>query len=242
MRNYLNLKEVELDEHIYRIMPEAYVRAMFANRENVLTRPRMWKDGFENFLRTRDDFEEPSPHAIRNQFVGQCWTWKSLSEAMWGIYAADTKCRFLRIRTTPRRLLDSLIDAHPSHEARCFIGRVFYRREGDLKQFLLDHGKAEMSAETFAKSLLLKRRQFRHEAEVRLLFLSQQHKYDDGLYRYAFDPHRVITQIMADPNRNRRDWLAERAELKTATGFKGEIKRSKIYDPPEWPLPARAAR
>jgi len=56
------------------------------------------------------------------------------------------------------------------------------------------------------------------------------------LYRYAINPHDLITQIMADPNRDRRNWLEERDAIKKATGFKKRIMSSKIYDPPEWDL------
>ncbi|MBZ9765512.1 hypothetical protein LB526_01890 [Mesorhizobium sp. CA6] len=48
----------------------------------------------------------------------------------------------------------------------------------------------------------------------------------------------MITQLMADPNRDRVRWLADKTYLQKATGFAGEIKRSKIYDPPEWDMPA----
>ena len=95
-----------------------------------------------------------------------------------------------------------------------------------------------MSAIGFAKSLLLKRHAFRHESEVRLIFFGDAAKYGTkGLYRYNVDPHRMSTQIMADPNRDRRNWKADSAAIKAATGFSGEIKRSKIYDPPAWNFP-----
>ena len=47
----------------------------------------------------------------------------------------------------------------------------------------------------------------------------------------------MITQIMADPNRDRTAWKADRIALQKATAFTGSIKRSKIYDPPEWDAP-----
>jgi hypothetical protein len=45
----LNLSEDELDQHVYRIMPEEYVISMFANWGNVLSQVHKWKDKFENF-------------------------------------------------------------------------------------------------------------------------------------------------------------------------------------------------
>jgi hypothetical protein len=47
---------------------------------------------------------------------------------------------------------------------------------------------------------------------------------------------------MADPNRDRSVWNMDKIAIKTATGFAGEIKRSKIYDPPDWNLPIYMSR
>lgn len=47
----------------------------------------------------------------------------------------------------------------------------------------------------------------------------------------------MITQIMADPNRDRSEWIKDKANIIGVTGFTGEVKRSKIYDPPNWPQP-----
>ena len=81
----------------------------------------------------------------------------------------------------------------------------------------------------------MKRRAFRHEREVRLLYFGDVKDQDEvGLYRYQVDPHAMITQIMADPNRDRREWTADKKAIAEATGFRGDIKRSMIYDPPEW--------
>jgi len=73
---------------------------------------------------------------------------------------------------------------------------------------------------------------------VRLLYFGDARGYDaTRLYRYAVDPHGMITQIMADPNRDRSAWRTDKTALQKATGFTGSIKRSKIYDPPDWDAP-----
>lgn len=111
--NFLNLLENELDQHIYRIMPEKYVISLFTDRENVLSQVHNWKDKFENFQLNLGGYinGEGFEFRFRDNFVGQCWTREYLSEAMWGIYANDPKIRFIRIRSTPRKLL--------SMNARC---------------------------------------------------------------------------------------------------------------------------
>lgn len=239
--HYLGLSDGMLDQHVYRIMRQEYVVALFADRQNVLSQIHNWKDKFENFqLRLGGILNgERFEYGFRDDFVGQCWTRESLSEAMWGIYANDPNTRFVRIRSTPRKLLSALVAAHPEMpQETCFIGKVEYRREAELEAFARNSGQPDVRARRFAESLLLKRRAFEHESEVRLLYFGDANRYDaNGLYRYAIDPHAMITQIMADPNRDRANWLADKADLARVTGFGGEIKRSKIYDPPEWDPP-----
>ncbi|MBG6119349.1 MULTISPECIES: hypothetical protein [unclassified Sphingobium] len=239
--NALNLSEVELDKPIYRIMPEAFVVSLFADRTNVLSQVHNWKDKFENFqlnLGGKLDGKR-FEYGFRNDFVGQCWTRENLSEAMWGIYANDPNARFLRIRSTPRKVLASLVAANPSMpQDTCFIGKVKYKRERELQAYAQSGDQLDLSPQRFASHLLLKRRAFKHEGEVRLLYFGDAKDYDGrGLYRYAADPHSMITQIMADPNRDRGGWKADKAALQEATAFTGSIKRSKIYDPPEWGAP-----
>ena len=239
--NFLNLEEADLDRHIYRIMPQAYVFALFRDKENVLSQVGNWKDKFENFQLNLGGIlnGQRFGYGFRDDFVGQCWTRHSLSEAMWGIYANDASKRYLRIRSTPRKLLAPLVAAHPlMPQDTCFVGRVEYKGENDLEAYVRNNGRLEVSAMGFARSLLLKRRAFKHEDEVRLLYFGDAGAYDaKGLYRYRVDPHEMITQIMADPSRDRRTWNADKAAIAKATGFTGEIKRSKIYDPPGWNLP-----
>ncbi len=239
--HFLNLSDDELDQHIYRIMPQEYVFSLFSDRHNLLSRVHNWKDKFENFqLKLGGTLDgKRFDFAFRDDFVGQCWTQDAYSEAMWGIYANDEAKRFLRIRSTPRKLLESLAAAHPKMpQDTCFLGKVSYKTESKLKTYALQGGFPQLSPLTFAEALLMKRYAFRHEREVRLLYFGEASDHDArGLYRYSVDPHAVITQIMADPSRDRSGWAADKKEIKRATGFAGAIKRSMIYDPPNWTAP-----
>lgn len=241
-QNFLNILDGHLDKHIYRIMKQEYIFKMFEDNQNVLSQTHNWKDKFENFLlsgiMTLDG--ENTTYGFKNDWIGQCWTNDGFSEAMWGIYANDSHQRYLRIRSTPRKLLTGLEAAHSDRPRQdtCFLGKVEYKTEKSLEEFLNNNGCLELSPKHFAESLLLKRRAFRHENEVRLLFFGDAEDYDcKGLYRYPVDPHGMITQIMADPNIKPTCWRNEKATIMQATGFKGEIKRSKIYDPPNWGSP-----
>ncbi|MFY0612252.1 MAG: hypothetical protein JXQ99_12040 [Hyphomicrobiaceae bacterium] len=236
--NFLNLDY--LDQHIYRITSQDYAVSLFTEKKNVLTQLNKLKDKFEKFLLNLGVSlnGEQGEIAFKDAFVGQCWTLASFSEAMWGIYANDPEKRYLRLRSTPRKLLMALTEAHPCMpQDTCFIGKVKYMTEEALKEWSKNFDVTCMNVLGFANSLLLKRRAFQHEREVRLLYLGDQSSYDEGLYRYRVDPHQMITQIMADPNRKRKEWEADQKAIKSATGFEGDIKRSKIYDPPDWDSP-----
>lgn len=240
--NFLNLSGSDLNKHIYRIMKQDHVFSLFSQKKNVLSQVHNWKDKFENFQLNLGGVldGERFGFGFKDDFVGQCWTSESLSEAMWGIYANDPGQRFLRIRSTPRKLMEALVTAHPDmpHDT-CFIGRVQYKKEADILEYLRNGGTLDMSGTAFAQSLLIKRYAFRHEHEIRLLHFGDAKNYDArGLHRYTVDPHKMITQIMADPNRERANWRSDKEAIKAATGFSGAIKRSKIYDAPDWDPPA----
>lgn len=222
-------------------MKEEHVIGLFSERRNVLSQVHNWKDKFENFQMSLGGILEGEQfeYGFKNDFVGQCWTRHALSEAMWGIYANDASKRYLRIRSTPRKLLTALAKSHPvMPQDTCFLGKVSYKTEKQIKEFLGDGGHLSISCSELAQSLLIKRRAFRHENEVRLLYFGNATDCDDnGLYRYEVDPHDMVTQIMADPNRDLAIWKKDRIRIAKETSFVGEIKRSKMYDPPNWTRP-----
>jgi len=48
--NFINFKESDLDKYIYRIVPLSRLYELFDKTENVLVKPGMWEDPFENFI------------------------------------------------------------------------------------------------------------------------------------------------------------------------------------------------
>ena len=177
-----------------------------------------------------------SEFVSRERLVAQCWTSEKYLEAMWGIYAPDTKQAYLRIKSTPRKLMEAhrqlVSNVRPSHFR---VGRVTYHAELELKA---QYNASQAQSPTqllFEKSLLMKRKSFSHEREIRLIhfdLMSQAGQH--GLHWYKVDPHQMITQIMADPNRDRKKWLDDKQRIALETEFKGKIRRSKVYDAPNW--------
>ena len=92
----------------------------------------------------------------------------------------------------------------------------------------------------FATTLLVKRPAFRHEREVRLIFTPahEKDKASSDLFSYPIDPNELINQIMIDPRKTKQDANALKREIKSKTGFAGQIKRSLLYaPPPTWTIP-----
>lgn len=236
---FLNFKStVELDQPVYRIMKQDHVISLFKNKQNAMSKFGNWKDKFENFLMNcgHETNDVKHDNTVREKMVAQCWTKDKYSEAMWGIYANDPNERFLRIRSTPRKLLSELNSAQPEQaNALIRVGSVEYKSTPKIKEYYEVVKEKEVTQELLFESLLIKRRAFSHEREVRLMYCAMFGSPDEkGLFWYSVDPQKMITQIMADPNRSRTNWNTEKARIQSQTRFCGEIKRSKIYDAPAW--------
>jgi hypothetical protein len=228
---YLRIALSEQRKYIYRIIPVQRLFEFFKTGQNVLVEPAKWKDPFENFI-------------LRSRKVyGQCWTLQSASDAIWRIYSPESDA--IRIRSTVRRVGESLSKALGNHiQGDAFIGRVRYLRNEKLMSFAKDicGASATASGKMIAETLLVKRPAFRHEREVRLVFVPNNVKeFKHECISYPVDPHVLIDQIMIDPRMSVKQWKNLREEIKSKTGFRGTIKRSLLYAPPPdvsaWSVP-----
>jgi len=225
------------DPFVYRIISVDRLYELFTTRENVLVPPSRWDDPFENFiLKSRARLRDGTivEFGFNNDFYGQCWTLKQASDAMWRIYSPRSDG--VRIRTTVRNLLNSL-----SHElgewahVQAFIGKVRYLSDRQLRKFGNSVFEDGLNPISIAETLLVKRRAFDHEKEVRLLYFEKTSS--DGrmhdLYRYKVDPHALIDQIMIDPRLDKNEAEELKHTIRNKTGFTGDILRSLLYAPPE---------
>lgn len=243
--NFINFKESDLDKYIYRIVPLSRLYELFDKTENVLVKPGMWEDPFENFiLKSSVRFKSGRTYQFSHEsgLYGQCWTLHKASDAMWRIYSSDK--RSVRIRTTVRKLFNSLYDsqAEDSEECiglrheKCFIGKVKYLPSNKLKAFASDIFSEQAGTRTYslASSLCAKRPAFEHEKEVRLIYFEHDiSKSNDGLFRYQFDAHKVIDQLMLDPRLDANEAEIVKKEIANKISFKGAIKRSLLYALPQ---------
>ncbi|EKO3566922.1 DUF2971 domain-containing protein [Vibrio metschnikovii] len=238
--NFINISDSEKERYAYRIMPLKRLYELFCNQENVLVKPSLWDDPFENFiLKSRVRFKNGSIHRLAHKdgFYGQCWTLNKASDAMWRIYSPEKNS--VRVRTTINKLFYGLYDAQIGSGLRnetCFIGKVDYLNSHNIKKFSATVFREQAGTRMYslASSLCVKRLAFKHESEVRLLYFEHDmSKYNEELFRYQFDAHHIIDQLMLDPRLSLDEAELVKSEIKQKTGFNGAIKRSLLYAMPE---------
>lgn len=233
---YLNLQTTEFDRHVYRITSLERLWELFESCKNVFVKPKLWDDPYENFIlrqKVRLKSGEIHEYNYHESIYGQCWTFHKASDAMWRIYAAGGEG--VRIRTTIRTLAQGLQSAHPYiTDAHCRVGRVLYLPARELKNVASrtfdDYG---IGLDELFSSVLVKRRAFEHERELRVLYFDLNSTGGgNDLYSYEIDPHVMISQIMLDPRLPRNKAEAMKDQIRQRTGFRGPILRSLLYSAP----------
>ena len=235
---YLNLDDSDLNKYVYRTISMDRLLELFETGENTLVKPSLWEDTFENFVlksKLQTESGETIEYDVHDRLYGQCWTLEKSSDAMWRIYSQDKKG--IRIRTTIGDLFDSLNEASVDTPKCLFsIGKVEYLKETSLvsranKTFESNGG---VRFGNLFKSLLIKRRAFKHENEVRLMFLDWSEKAgSEKIYKYSINPHKLVTQMMIDPRVSYADFKNIEAVIRDKTDYQGDIKRSLLYRLPE---------
>ena len=230
------LGNVKTDRKIYRIIPQERFFELFEEKKNTLLRPTKWQDPFENvFLKSPVKLSsgETASFAFHKDVYGQCWTLERSSDAMWQIYSKNGDA--IRVRTTIGKLIRSLRAAHGGMaDASCFVGRVRYEAVKELKEFGKNMFVWHSGAEAIAQSLLIKRTAYKHEDEVRLIYIAPGDTADaDWIYKYDLDPLDVFDQAMVDGRVEVDKFAKLKEEIARRTGLsKRRIHRSVLYDQP----------
>ena len=230
--NYLNLDKSELEKPVYRIMSVNRLLQCLEERSLALVPPKRWDDPFENYLlsasvRLSSTGEVGEMHEMREKVYGQCWTQHRETDAMWRIYSSDTNGA--KVRTTPRKLLEALKHTNSRFgDVTCFIGKVQYKSQKDLVTSLKGIDLFNANGAGIAKSLLLKRREFSHEREVRLIYTEGR----GAIHAVPIDPSDMFDEIVFDPRMDPHLYAAYKAAV-SAKNFRGRVAQSVLYKPPQ---------
>lgn len=208
-KNVLN--DLDPETSIYRIFSRQRFLELVISRKNTLVNPSMWDDPFENaFLQctaVMENGEEASLERIRDKWYGQCWTTDKDTDAMWRIYSQNKDG--VRVKTTVKKIFSQLWHQHQYEDAKvsCFIGKVFYEKREEIEKtistsFVQNLIANEMST---ANTLLLKRTEFSHENEIRILFQDIHHREIGKLYQHKIDLTDTLEEVTIDPRATPED-------------------------------------
>jgi hypothetical protein len=175
-----NSFNINLDEPIYRIFQYEFINQDINN--NTLTHvkacPDVWGDEFENPLlkaQYTDDVTGESIYltGVVDDFHALSWTIDAdENEDSWDDFSHGEPA--IRIKTTPRKLLENLMDVNDKYFMfHHHIGKVKYENEQYINDWINDpnyHVHLDSLGQSLALSLMLLRTRFSSEQEIRLLY------------------------------------------------------------------------
>lgn len=233
MKNYINIDAGELRKKIYRIVTVERLLEMFETKMNILVKPELWDDPFENFLFNTPILQKNGTEYVsilRDRSFGQCWSLNVESDAMWRIYSPEKNG--VKIQTSIGELFNSLYRSVPEYPATsCYIGKVDYHPRKKLTALAKQarHNGASLGgSREQAESLLMKRVAFQYEREVRLIYLEPKILTENRIYPYNFDPLVSVQSITFDPRMNESLYKVYKKHIESL-GFSKKIIQSGLY-------------
>ncbi len=230
------------DTPIYRVFSKDRLLEMFQDRKLTLVVPALWDDPFENFLAGCKAFLTESKvwtslDGVFKNCFGQCWTYQKDSDAMWRIYSGDKK-NGGRVKTTPIKLLNAIYDPrNPFAVMSYFIGQVQYLDEQQIRTYFTDDRFTativlDPTGRNQIAPLLIKRAEFEHEREVRLIFQYCKDGFSrtlpDKIWKFDINPNALFDEVVFDPRISDTDLATCQQEL-VKLGFTRTIDRSPLY-------------
>lgn len=218
---------------LYRIMQFDHLAEWFETGFYPLLSPDKWEDPFEKLLKEAVFPASDETPYTKGEIFGLCFTWDGVSDALWRVYSPTQYG--IRIRTTPKRLATALSGARELVGGRSYIGEVEYR----YGKALVEHArrirkKLAISEETseVARTMLLKRKPFSYEKEVRVIHLKHRAPSQDGALYFSADPHAVIETILIDPRAPTYRFKALKRYFERVAGYQGSVSQSSLYQMP----------
>ena len=235
-KNILDIDTDNIDRKIYRIFSIERFKQLMCSEELVLVNPSKWDDPFENFFLKGNATDESgklfSLKTISNSWYGQCWTYTEESDALWRIYSPNKDG--VRVSTTIQKLFSCFWDQEDQYAGlKYFIGQVSYHDrhfiESLMSKFTFTGLAMGGQNDNFARLLCIKRKEFEHEDEVRILVNDIDHNIGkDGCYKQPFDYTKVFDSICLDPRLDADDYEKIKGEF-ISMGCRISISQSELY-------------
>lgn len=212
-------------KRLYRILDFSHVVQIFEKKELYFSRPAAWDDPYETLFKHSED------HAI----FAQCWSQKSISDAMWRIYSKNGMG--VRISTTEEKLRGAMDEAVMDNDFNFQLRKVMYipKKDVDLRAAqIADNTRKIFVMSDVVDMLYIKRRAFSHEGEWRATLFCPSEKRDNEKkgVTIKIDPYSLIDNILLDPMAPVELVQAFQFYFEKKLKFKGKVGRSTLYKTP----------
>ena len=228
------------DTPIYRVYSIERIIELYETRKNTLVKPKKWDDPFENVLsrvklRSKKENAVLSFQDIHSHYYGQCWTYNAKeSDALWRIYS-PTKIG-VRVKSTLNKLFSEFYRQDDAFKySKYWIGNVIYQTEKEI----IDRFKKVSITEfidpqgaSLVETLFIKRVEFEHEIEVRVVFNDVEKTISGDAFSYSIDPNYLIEEILFDPRFEDHYYGCSTKHLQQL-GCVAQISKSSLYQIPE---------
>ncbi len=233
-RNLRNIPIADLDKSIYRIISVDHLEMMLKNHTLALAKTSSWEDVYENFFFKEKFFlngDRVGMEHFADHIFGQCWSTFKDSDAMWRIYSHEKQS--VRIKTTIRKLFDSVY-LEDACMASTYIGAVNYKTHKALNEWIESINPVNTSDLTkiMIESLFLKRNNFSHEQEIRVIYQPDEHSPDcaQKLKIYPIDLIDFLDEITFDPQVDNA-FMHDKMSMISGYAYPmNRVNKSSLYD------------
>lgn len=234
----ISMQEKGYEIPIYRFI--SFDRLLYLLRSEYLWigQTKLWDDTYENFL-AKAKYQLGTTPVSYSGFIsglfGQCWTLTKETDALWRIYSSDKTG--VRIKSTIKKVIEASlneVNLKPYSTRLKTIGRVNYLNSIELNNWIKELNIGQISNQALVQSLFIKREEFAHENEIRLII----HKYIDreeeskgvekNHLKLQVDPNELIEEITFDPRLDDERYKTYKYVVERL-GFTNQINRSSLY-------------
>lgn len=226
-------RQLERDPYLYRIELLERFFGILNNKEIIFVQPSCWTDPMENIIFNARIFKDGAEymHPARDKIYAQCWSHDGDSYALWQIYTTKPDDNGITKRHTGIRItthLDKLGHLAEMNPGSFYYGLVNYMPKKALLKLPKDAEFAacissEQINDAHVRSLLIKRKSYLYENEVRLLYVPD-HDASGGIaeriIRLKIEPSEFISSVRIDPALPKKEAALLKEQLTDQYGFK----------------------
>lgn len=204
---------------------------------------------------THPDFLRECSDKYVEPIFAQCWTQNEESDTFWRAYSnppsntMEEPCPIsfdaeldkgqekegVMVKTTIRKIIEMILKLPDNFvKSNFYLGPVRYYDENEIKQIIANRIekiglRALLRGRNLAELFLLKRKQFRHENEVRLMYIDEKEDMSsqEG-FSIPFNPRDLFDEVQFDP-RLTKNQVNEREDNAKQNYDQEKLKQSNMY-------------